>query len=269
MKMTLEQLWQARYGRPPEHTPAAALATLLAHRSVRAYRREPIAASTVADALAAAQSASTSSHLQAWSVIAVRDRERLQRLAAYAGDQEHVARAPLLLVWLADWSRLRRMGSAAQQPTDGIDYLEAYTLAVIDAALAAQNAAIALEAQGLGIVYIGGLRNQPEAVARELDLPSDCFAVFGMCVGYPADTGAIKPRLPAALVLHEERYQVCTDEAAQIAAYDQRMRAFQSYQGRSDRSWSTIVLQRMRDAAALTGRHLLRPALERLGFHLR
>ncbi len=268
MSVTPEQLWQTRYGAPPEHTPPAALAALLAHRSVRAYRSAPIAATIVADALAAAQSASTSSNLQAWSVIAVRERERLQRLAALAGDQEHVAQAPLLLVWLADWSRLRRLGASAQQPTDGIDYLEAYTLAVIDAALAAQNAAIALEAQGLGIVYIGGLRNQPEAVAEELALPSDCFAVFGMCVGYPASAGDIKPRLPQSLILHQEQYQVRADEGAQIADYDQRMRAFQSYQGRSDRPWSSIALHRMRDAAALTGRHLLRQALTRLGFRL-
>ena len=31
---------------------------------------------------------------------------------------------------------------------------------VIDAALAAQNAAIAAESMGLGICYIGGIRNQ-------------------------------------------------------------------------------------------------------------
>ncbi|GAB6927369.1 hypothetical protein JCM10914A_13520 [Paenibacillus sp. JCM 10914] len=41
---------------------------------------------------------------------------------------------------------------------------ENFIVATVDTALAAQNAAVAAESLGLGIVYIGGLRNDPGQV---------------------------------------------------------------------------------------------------------
>lgn len=73
--------WQARYGEPA-NLPAAdtVIAQMLQHRSVRAYSDLPVDEQMLSWAIAAAQSASTSSNLQAWSVLAVRDRERLASL---------------------------------------------------------------------------------------------------------------------------------------------------------------------------------------------
>ena len=96
--------FQARYGTatPPEGAWNETLDLLLAHRSVRRYLADALPDGALEAAIAAAQSASTSSNLQVWSVIAVRDTGRKARLAALAGQQVHVAKAPLLLVWLAD-----------------------------------------------------------------------------------------------------------------------------------------------------------------------
>jgi nitroreductase len=112
-------------------------------------------------------------------------------------------------------------GAAQGAATDGIDYLESYTVGAVDTALAAQNAANAFEALGLGIVYIGGMRNHPEQVAAELGLPQDSFVVFGMCVGHPdpARPAEVKPRLAQPAVLHHERYDAA-GEAAAVAHYD-------------------------------------------------
>jgi len=264
--------WQARYGEPA-NLPAAdtVIAQMLQHRSVRAYSDLPVDEQMLSWAIAAAQSASTSSNLQAWSVLAVRDRERLARLARLSGNQRHVEHAPLFLVWLVDWSRLRRLARTLQAPTAGIDYLESYTVGVVDAALAAQNAALAFEAQGLGIVYIGGMRNHPEAVSEELGLPNDTFAVFGMCVGHPdpAKPAEIKPRLAQSVVLHCERYEATEAEAVSVAAYDRRMSDFQHRQQRENRSWSSQAVERVKGADSLSGRHRLRDALNTLGFGLR
>ncbi|WP_240112370.1 nitroreductase family protein [Pseudomonas aeruginosa] len=92
--------WQARYGEPA-NLPAAdtVIAQMLQHRSVRAYSDLPVDEQMLSWAIAAAQSASTSSNLQAWSVLAVRDRERLARLARLSGNQRHesprVSRRPI------------------------------------------------------------------------------------------------------------------------------------------------------------------------------
>lgn len=262
--------WRARYGEDaPLQAIAPAVASLLEHRSVRAYTQRPVGDDILTQAIAAAQSASSSSNLQAWSVVAVRDPVKRARLAELAGHQRHVAEAPLFLVWLADWSRLRRIGAAQQRTTAGIDYLESYTIAVVDAALAAQNAAVALEAQGLGIVYIGGLRDQPEQVAAELGLPKGCFAVFGMCVGYPDPVrpADIKPRLPQSAVLHHERYDSAS-EAALVQNYDQRMAAFQRGQDRDEKPWSQKSVERVGGPKALMDRVRLKEALKSLGFPL-
>jgi nitroreductase len=146
------------------------LDTILNHRSVRAFLPRALPAGTLELLVAAAQSASTSSNLQFWSVVAVQEPDRKSRLAELAGQQQFIRDAPLLLVWLADLSRLDRI-AADQAQVDGTHYLEEFIVGVVDAALAAQSALIAAESLGLGGVYIGAMRNLPEQVAVELALP--------------------------------------------------------------------------------------------------
>ena len=264
---------QARYGAQP--LPDAILANpvidaLLAHRSVRAFTDAPLPEGALEAAVAAAQSASSSSNLQAWSVVAVRDPATKAALAALAGGQRHMVEAPVLLVWLADLARLAQLGERTGQAVEGLDYLEMFLVGAIDATLAAQNAAVALESLGLGLVYIGGLRNQPEQVAKLLGLPPRVMAVFGMCVGYPdpARPAHVKPRLAQGLVLHEERYDASLPEAA-VAGYDATMTDFQTAEGMRPAGWSDVVVQRVRGQEALSGRDRLREALDTLGFPLR
>jgi len=248
----------------------ATLATLLGHRSVRSYGAQNISAETIDTLIAAAQSASTSSNLQVWSVVAVQDEQRRARLAELCGGQKHIAAAPLFLVWLADLSRNARIAERAEAPLDALPFTESFVLGVVDASLAAQNAAVAAESLGLGVVYIGGIRNRPAEVAAELGLPPQVMAVFGLCVGYPdpAVVTDVKPRLPAELVLHHERYDASKDEAG-VAAYDQRMQRFQAGQGMAQVGWSRSVLSRLKGPQSLSGRHVLREVLAALGFPLR
>ena len=128
--------------------------------------------------VAAAQSAPSSSNLQTWSVVAVQDKGRKARLAELGAGQKHIAQCPLYLVWCVDHSRLHLAAQERQMALGGLDYLEPYVVGVVDASLAAQNAAIALESLGLGFVYIGGMRNHPEEVAATLGLPPQRVEFF-------------------------------------------------------------------------------------------
>ena len=269
---SLQPLLDARYGAGAPALRGDAgpvLETLLRHRSVRAFTAEPVGDDVLLQLVAAAQSASSSSNLQAWSVVAVRDPERRARLAAFAGGQRHVVQAPLFLAWISDLSRLSRIAGSLGQPCGGLDYVESLLLGTIDAALAAQNAAAAAESMGLGVVYIGALRNEPEKVAAELSLPPRAFAVFGMCVGRPDPErpAAVKPRLPQEGVLHRETYGVGAEPAA-LASYDREMTGFYASQGMRAEGWIRHTAARIRDAASLTGRDRLKPALHALGFKL-
>ncbi|MFM0502871.1 NADPH-dependent oxidoreductase [Paraburkholderia caffeinilytica] len=246
------------------------LETLLAHRSVRAYKDRPLPDGTLETLIAAAQSAPSSSNLQTWSVVAVEDIERKARLSVLAGNQAHIRDAPLLLVWLADLARLEAVAARASVKPEGLHYLETLLVGVIDAALAAQNAVVALESLGLGSVYIGAIRNAPEQVAAELGLPPHVLPVFGLCVGYedPARPAQVKPRLPQSVVLHRERYNAHAQPAG-ISLYDDILSGFQAQQGQSEAVWTHRSVERWRTRESLHGRDRLRDALAALGFELR
>jgi nitroreductase len=266
------RLLAARYRSKGGSTPAwsETIAQLLSHRSVRSFAPKPLAEGTLEAIIAAAQSAATSSNLQAWSVVAVEDSARKARLSDLAGRQKQMIDAPLLLVWLADLSRLAALGAERGQQTDALDYLEMLLVAVIDAALAAQNATVAAESVGLGTVYIGALRNHPEAVAAELALPSRVLPVFGLCIGHPdpAVVTGVKPRLPQSTVLHRETYSGPAS-AADVTGYDTAITAFQAEQAIAQVPWSRQALARVAGPESLSGRDHLKAALLALGFPLR
>ena len=265
---------QARYGdaAPDFHLPALpALDTMLGHRSVRHFLRDALPANTIETLVAAAQSAPTSSNLQTWSVIAVESQERRDALANLVGPQKHLGVAPLVLVWLADLSRIERLGQAQSRHPVGLNYLDTFLMGVIDAALAAQNAVVAAEAMGLGTVYVGAMRNQPETVAQVLGTPKNVFPMFGLVVGHPdpARPADIKPRLPQSAVLHREQYQVPADQEAEIGNYNATLRSFMRAQSMKEMDWSDQVVERLLTPDELKGRHRLYEALRNAGFSYR
>jgi nitroreductase len=246
------------------------LATILNHRSVRGFLPDTLPDGTLELLIAAAQSASTSSNLQVWSVVAVRDPERKARVADLAGNQQFIRDAPLMLVWLADLNRIEQIAADRQTQVEATHYTEAFILGVVDATLAAQSAFIAAESMGLGAVYVGAVRNHPERIAAELNLPPHVFAVFGMAVGYPdpAKETGIKPRLPQDVVLHHEHYDAALKRDA-IERYNGAARDFMREQGMKEQDWTLQATARLKDVPAMHGRDRMKEALLNLGFELR
>lgn len=257
----------ARYGGaiPEDLAPANEVIDLLyRHRSVRAFAADPVGDAVVGTVVAAAQSAATSSNLQSWSVIEVRDAERKSAAATLAGDQQFIRDAPVFLVFVADWARNRAIAEARDEPAEGIRYVDTTLTGFVDAAIAAQNAVVAAESLGLGTVYVGSVRNNPEALAELLGLPQGAFPVVGLALGHPDpdDAARVKPRLPQRIVRHRETYADAAD--GDVAAYEAAVTAYYATQGQP-RGWIDAVLRRVRDAASLHGRAGLRGALERRG----
>ncbi|QGM46462.1 NADPH-dependent oxidoreductase [Methylocystis heyeri] len=264
----------ARYRRDDSPKPTQwndTLELLLAHRSHRAFLPQKLPEGALETIVAAAQSASTSSNLQVWSVVAVTDQERKNRLAELAGGQQHVRDCAVFLVWLSDLHRLEQLAKAGGREAAALPYLELFMTGVVDAALAAQNAVVALESLGLGSVYIGAMRNKPEEVAKELALPHNVFAVFGMAVGYPdpaVETG-VKPRLGQAAVLHHEQYSFGEAQLDAVNTLDAKFRDFQKEQNLPEQGWIRQVLSRVRGPDAMSGRHRLKEILESMGIGLK
>src|SRR3984957_4884247 len=263
----------SRYGNGAE--PAAGpwndmIATLLSHRSVRGFLPDALAPGTLETLVAAAQSASTSSNLQTWSVISVTDSVKKAALAKIANNQKHIEQCPLFLVWLADVSRNEWLGVEEKVTLETIPHFETFLVAAIDAALAAQNATVAAESLGLSMVYIGALRNNPVEVGRLLELPPGTMGVFGMCVGYPLPTvtNEVKPRLPQSAILFHDTYDAAGERAVR-AAYDAEMAAFSQRHEMTQTTWTKRVIGRMGKIAAMSGREKLVSILNGMGFPLR
>lgn len=271
----IAQLLTERYGspQPPQTLDNDILRHILRHRSVRAFAPKALPEHTLNTLVAAAQSGSSSSNLQVWSVVAIQDPVHKNKLASWANEQDFIRQAPLFLIWVADLSRNRLVADLPPGVVlDGTDYLESLLLTAVDTAIAAQNAVLAAESLGLGAVYVGAIRSHVQEISQDLKLPPYAFPLFGTAIGYPAQATAeqpLRPRLPQTAVLHQEFYDASAQPQA-AAQYDQALDAFWQAQGIQHPRWTSHLASRLGNVAASgDARYQLRATLNALGFPLR
>lgn len=240
------------------------ISLLMNHRSIRKFKDQPVTEEQLRAIVSAAQMASTSSNVQAYTVIAATDPELKKRLAELAGNQAYVEQCPVFLVWCADLYRLKQVTAEPLQGRESHeDTTENFIVATVDAALAAQNAAIAAESLGLGIVYIGGVRNRIAELSELLGLPELVYPVFGMCVGVPDQEPGQRPRLPMPSVLHYNGYSK-EQSVAPVREYDVTMAAYLKERtgGKRDVTWSQVMADRLGEPIRLH----MKPFLDGKGF---
>jgi len=235
---------------------------LMQRRSIRRYSDTPVTDAHVDAILGAALRAPTSSNVQACSVVVVRDPAIKERLAVPCGNQKHIVSCPVFLAFLADLTRIeaafRRHGHTVDD-----NNLELGLVATVDASLVGMAAYVAAESLGIQGVMIGAMRNKPEEIAEILNLPKRVYAVFGMCLGFPAEAPKQKPRMPLSGIVHHETY----DAAASLSVldpYDADLKAHYDAIGKetTEASWTDEV-----DAKFSTRpRDGLRAALKARGF---
>jgi FMN reductase (NADPH) len=206
------------------------IAQIYQHRSIRAYKPDPVATALIEEIIAAGQRASTSSNLQMFSAVVVTDAQKRNQLATYCGDQAHIRQAPVFIAWCADLNRLSRV-CALRNHTHAYEYLENFLVSAVDVAILMQTATLAAESLGLGMCYIGAIRNQPQDVIRLLKLPRLVMPISGMTLGWPADDPIIKPRLAKEAIIHWETYDSSGEEPL-LQEYDRVMAETGIYEGR-------------------------------------
>ena len=243
------------------------------HASIRSYKTDPVPATVIETLITAGQHASTSSNLQTYSVVAVTDPAKRAKLSELSGNQKHVAEAPVFLAFCANLARLERV-CHLRGYSQVVGHVENFLVAAVDAAILAQNTALAAESLGLGICYIGSIRNNLPEVIDLLDLPRLVIPITGMTVGWPEKSPRLTPRLPLRAVLHWEKYDT-TDEDGALREYNRAMIETGIYQGRQvpvpgkegeteEYSWMEQSAQRVSQPAR-TGLHAV---LEKQGFGL-
>ena len=161
-----------------------------------------------------------------YSIVSVRERATLDRLADLCDHQPMIAKAPWALIFVVDYAKwidlfehvgcfgpefVERTGKAPRRAPG----LGDFAIAAQDAVIAAQNAVVAAEALGLGSCYIGDIVENAEEVAALLDLPPYTMPLSMLIIGTPRKE---RPAIahPVVNLVHEERY--CRADAATMDA---------------------------------------------------
>lgn len=217
-------LLRARFGIDlPGASVPDAVAPLLDRRVVRRYRDEPVPDPLLDALLAAAQSAPAKSDLQQYSVVVMRDRARIKRIADWIGTMDWIASAPVFLVWCGDMRRAQRLCALHNMPHAN-NNLDTFLNTAVDCTLAMAQFMAAADAAGLGTCPISYVRSHIEKVTPLLGLPAGVYPVAGLTVGWPVFRRPVSMRLPPNVVVHRERYDDSSLQA-EVQAYDERRRA--------------------------------------------
>lgn len=183
-------------------------------KSVRIFEDRPIPDEQKKEILASAFQAPTAGAMMLYTIIDVTQQSLKEKLAVTCDNQPFIAKAPLVLIFLADYQRwydtFNAAGCGPRLPAEG-DLL----LACADAVIAAQNTVVAAESLGIGSCYIGDIIENCETVRELLNLPDYVVPAAMLVYGYPvkAQLDRKKPaRFDSEYIVHENCYRRLTTE---------------------------------------------------------
>lgn len=195
------------------------LEQLKARKSVRVYTDQPISPEIKDAILQSAFQAPTAGNMMLYTILDITDQHLKETLAVTCDNQPFISKAPVVLVFLADYQRWfdsfeLEQGAISPEklrlPAEG-DLM----LACCDALIAAQNAVVAAESMGIGSCYIGDILERYETHKDLFNLPHYVLPVAMLCFGYPSKSqiDRIKPkRFSKKYIVHENKYQRQTSE---------------------------------------------------------
>lgn len=240
------------------------LRTLKNRGTARNFKPDPIPDTWLNALIAAAQHAPTSSNIQAYSIVVVKNLATKTELAKLAGDQKHIIDCPVFFALCADLTRTEMATEMHGQVFEGRT-LEKGLVSSIDAALMGMTMSLVADSMGLGNVMIGGMRNKPVEVAKLLKLPPRVYVVFGLCVGFVKSAPLSKPRQSMDAVVHHEFY---SDAAREQAIADYNRVLGQYYVERGLKGPAAAWTQPIAEKFGGPRRKNLRENLKELGFDL-
>ena len=179
---------------------------LLKRRSIRKYSAEDIDDATLNAILEMGCRASTTGNMQPYSIIVTKDSEMKKKLAPFHFNQKMVVEAPVMLTFCADFNRFNKW-CRQRDAEPGYDNFLSFVTAAIDAVIVAQTVAIAAEAKGIGICYLGTAIYTANEIIKALNLPTGVVPVTAITLGLPAENPEQVDRLPLEAVAHNEVYK--------------------------------------------------------------
>ncbi|MDX9953148.1 MAG: nitroreductase family protein [Anaerolineae bacterium] len=213
------------------------LKLLLNRKSVRAYEDCELSREVKDAVITAALRAPTAGNMMLYSIIEVQDQSLKDALAETCDHQPFIAKAPFVLLFLADYQRwtdyfqasgvealCAEQGVTMRKPQEGDLFL-----ACCDALIAAQTAVIAAESLGLGSCYIGDIMEHYEEHKALFGLPQYTFPISLVCFGYPTPQQREREqpgRFSKRVVVFEDRYTRFEPERLEVLFRERQERVF-------------------------------------------
>ena len=210
---------------------------MLKRVSIRRFKRDPVREDLLNKILFVGQRSPSPGGFQAYTLVVVDDAEKLCRIGDVTR-QEFIAKSPVFILVCVDIRRFRAMLDRL-----GHDYhlkhgtgLYAKLFSVVEASIVAQSMATAALFLGLGSCFVGAVFYAMMEISEVLALPQGVIPLVGLCLGYPDESPALRPRWPLKILVHRNKYKETTRE--EIASYlrvaDEAMgreRYYQKYSG--------------------------------------
>jgi len=187
-------------------------------RSLRSYDKRLISEDNKNLIINSAMRSPTAGNMMLYSILEVDDQKIKDKLVESCDNQPFIAKAPFVLLFLADYQRWMDYFSACdvdlyrieenlpnRTPEEG-DLL----LACCDALIAAQTAVIAAESIGIGSCYIGDIMENYEFHKELFNLPKYTFPITMLCFGYPKEKLSqkeLKPRFSPQYIHFKNEYK--------------------------------------------------------------
>lgn len=197
----------------------------LSHRTIREFTEEKIPEEIFQQLMEVGRRTATANGMQASSIIRITDSEIKKEIAKVC-NQEYVARAPELLIFIVDLYRNSQIAKEKDAYEESARDMDNFFSSFTDACLMAQNIVNAAESLGLGAVYLGSILNDSEKICEILQLPQLTFPVIGLGIGYPNQEPQLKPRMDMKFRVFENQYNTFNNYLEELKDYDEEMQTY-------------------------------------------
>ena len=177
-------------------------------RSVREFTGEKIKEEDLKTILATAQRAANSVNRQQTSLIVIRDKEKLAKIAELCGGQKHIAEAGAFVFVLVDFHRGVYAANSIGKRNIGPKSADGVLVGAVDAGIIVNSLQTAAHALGYGTTVIGAIRKATKEFIKMLELPEYVFPIVGTTIGVPVERKLtrVKPRVPLDTFVFEDTY---------------------------------------------------------------
>lgn len=199
------------------------IASQLAHRTIRAYKEQPLTEAEIETLMEVARHTATASYLQGYTVLHITDPQVREKIYAASGQPYVGGTKGDMFIFVVDLYRNSRIRAEQRVSSEALSSMNLFLTGAEDALLAAQNVVVAAESMGLGTVYLGSILADPRLVVDALELPELTFPILGLLVGHSDQEPGQKPRLPLSILTAENTYPRVESYTEALADYDREV----------------------------------------------